>query len=72
MRPFHEQLTNARPRLITQEAAASLAGVSRRTIVRWESGDGCPSASQLARLIAGYGVTEATALELMRAAGGVA
>ena len=44
-------------RLLTQDAVADAVGVSKRTIIRWENGEGEPVARELLRLAQFYGVS---------------
>lgn len=55
-RPFHEVLTDARPRSITQVQAARVCGVSRAALSSWERGLSTPSARSLARLLDYYAI----------------
>lgn len=67
--PFHRLLADARPRIVTQDQAATAAGVRRGTISLWERGHGQPSAGQLALLWARYGTAPDVREAMMAAAG---
>jgi transcriptional regulator with XRE-family HTH domain len=61
MSPIEREYRSRRISLgITQEAAAEAAGVSRRTLVAFESGKGGISLANLRRLLAAVGLELAT------------
>ena len=53
---FAERLRNARPRGVSQEAAAEHLGVTARTIIRWEAGETEPLVSDAVKLAELYRV----------------
>jgi transcriptional regulator with XRE-family HTH domain len=66
---FHLLLTEARPRSVSQAAAARALGVCRSTISLWERGQRKPPSGDLAKLLFYYAVNEQVRLQVYDAAG---
>lgn len=68
MKAFHLLLADARPRSVSQDAAADAVGVSRDAISRWERGQASPPSTKLAMLCDAYGLDDGRRLALLTAA----
>ena len=67
--PFHLLLAEARPRSVSQAAAARALGVCRSTLSLWERGQRKPPSGDLAKLLFYYAVNEQVRLQVYDAAG---
>jgi len=67
--PFHLLLYNARPRSVSQTAAAAAIGVCRSTLSLWERGSRKPPSGDLAKLLHYYAMDAAQRLAVYDAAG---
>jgi predicted XRE-type DNA-binding protein len=68
MMPFHRQLANARPRTVSQTAAARAVGVSRGSMSKWERGLADIPTSKLVALWDHYGTTAEARAAMLSAA----
>lgn len=68
MTEFSQRFKDARPRRISQAAAAEHIGVSDSTVSMWERGLCWPPTNDLARLLALYETPDFVRLQLLDAA----
>ena len=65
---FASLLRNARPREITQQAAATAIGVSDSALSTWERGERVPGVGDFAALLNLYGTQDHVRLSMLDAA----